>query len=63
MTNKVHYMDALTKLRQEERYTICSSKENSFEHFVMKGKVLEQYEYYAEQLVSFLYKSYGVRIE
>lgn len=29
----------------------------------MKGKVLEPYEAQAEQLVQFLYKSYGVRIE
>lgn len=29
----------------------------------MKGKVLEPYEYFADQIVNFLYKSYGVRIE
>lgn len=62
MTNKVHYYERV-KSRLEERFSICSSKQNSFEYFVMKGKVLEQYEYYAEQLVMFLFKSYGVRIE
>jgi hypothetical protein len=47
MSNKTHYNEKV-KGRLEERYSICSSKENSFEHFIMKGKVLEQYEYYAE---------------
>lgn len=63
MSNKVTYSDPSIKLSMEERYTTCSSKEESFEHFVMKGKVLEPYENFAEQLVSFLYKSYGIRIE
>ena len=61
MSNKVYY-DA-PKLRLEEKTTLCSSKENSFEYFVMKGKALELYEYYADQLVQFLFKSYSIRIE
>ncbi len=32
----------------DERSAICSSKENSFEYFVMKGKSLEIYEYFAD---------------
>ena len=44
MSNKIHYYEYQDKLRIEERYAVCSSKENSFEHFVMKGKVLEAYE-------------------
>ena len=63
MTNTIHYAESSTKFRYEEKYTICSSRENSFEHFVMKGKVLEPYEYFADQLVSFLFKSYGLRID
>ena len=46
MSNKAHY--DTPKLRLEEKATLCSSKENSFEYFVMKGKALEAYEYYAE---------------
>ncbi len=48
MSNKAGYLDPSSKLRIEERYAICSSKEYSFEHFVMKGKVLEPYEYCAD---------------
>lgn len=51
------------KLPLDERTAICSSKDNSFDHFVMKGKVLQDYEQYAENLVQFLYKSYQVRID
>eukprot|EP00347_Sterkiella_histriomuscorum_P000881 403374165 len=63
MTNDLLYHETANKYRYEEKYTICSSRENSFEHFVMKGKVLEPYEYFAEQIVNFIFKSYGIRIE
>ena len=61
LQNRIPYESG--KHRIEERSTICTSKEKQFEWFVMKGKVLEPYMYYAEQLVTFLLKSYGLRIE
>ena len=48
MTNSVHYHEGAMKYRLEERYAVCSGRENSFEHFVMKGKVLEPYENFAD---------------
>ena len=51
------------KLPLDERTTICTSKDGSFDYFPMKGKVLEPYEDYTASLVNFLFKSYGIRIE
>ena len=57
-----HGYDA-ARLHLDERLAICTSKENSFEAFPMKGKVLEPYEAQAQSLLQFLFKSYNLRIE
>ena len=61
MTNKTFYHTP--KMLLDESCSLCTSKENSFDYFIMKGKSLEIYEFYADQLVTFLFRSYGVRIE
>ena len=61
VTNKCSYQDSQLPLQQSASH--CYDDEYSFDSHVMKGRALNELEEYAALLVTFICRSYGLKMQ